>query len=711
MKVLSLLSFAALCTPTSATVDETATATGDKTIKKVVKLLENMLEKSKTESEEETKAYAKYKCYCDDNTREKTDSIENLGNEIEFLGTKITQLTAENGELSQECMKLTTEMMQNEATRTETESLREQSHESFLEQESDMESAIDGFKEAIDVLAEIGGNSFLAEPDSTKFMAGHKEALVTRKTMSQANLAKIQTTVRSVLGAASSKLTPEQRASVEGFLQSPATGVVAQSGAIVGILKQMLETFKDNLDGAKDAEKMEKKSSKKYMKDLKDEHELYSDTKNDKVEIMGGNDEDLATKKTQKEEAETQLEDDKEFLEKLTESCETKAKEYKKRKLLRTNEEAAIAEAISILDSDEAFASFGKTDATSTGSTSFLQTVSSQQAVAVAAKAMDLLQDAARSTKSMRLIKVAMMLEKKNPFDKVIKEIESMLKLIVEEGEADQKQLDWCDSEREANDEELNKRTDQIETLEGEIDDLDDQINNPETGLIAQIKSTEEDITENQETQASERKTRNEEHTVYLEETSNCKSAEAILKRAIHVLQRYYDAMEKHLEESFLQVSEDPAPPDAEFNTEGQSGKGNEVLDMLNFIKDETEKERTLIQTDEDAAKSDFDSSIESLEGELENLEDSLASLNEDLADKKKAHATKKVDLKDTKHAKKAIEKYIKEIEPGCDFITENFDLREKNRETETAALEKADALIKATPAYKNFEDDKKGGK
>jgi len=711
MKVLSLLSLAALWTPTSATVDKTAAAatatTGDKTIKKVVKLLENMLEKSKTEAAEEKEAYAKYKCYCDDNKREKTDSIRDLGNEIEFLGSKITQLTAENGELSQECMKLSTQMTQNEATRKESESLRDQSHEAFLEQESDMESAIDGFKEAIDVLAEIGGNSFLAEPDSTKFMAGHKEALVARKTMSQANLAKIQTTVRSVLGAASSKLTPEQRASVQGFLQSPATGVVAQSGAIVGILKQMLETFKDNLDGAKDAEKMEKKSQKKYVKDLKEEHELYSDTKNDKVEIMGGNDEDLATKKTQKEEAETQLEDDKEFLEKLITSCETKEKEYKKRKMLRTNEEAAIAEAVSILDSDESFAAFGKTAPTSTGATSFLQMVSSQQAVAMRGKAMDILQDAARSTKSMRLIKVAMMLEKKNPFNKVIKEIESMLKLIVEEGEADQKQLDWCDSERESNDSELEKRTDQIETLEGEIDDLDDQINNPETGLIAQIKGTEEDITENHETQASETKTRNEEHAVYLEETSNCKSAEAILKKAIHVLQRYYDAQAKHLEESFLQVSEEPAPPDADFNAAGQSEKGNEVLDMLNFIKDETEKERETIQEDEDDAQSDFDSSIESLKGELENLEDSLASLNEDLAEKKKSFATKKVDLKDTKHAKKAIEKYIKELEPGCDFITENFDLRNENRETETAALEKADALIKDTPAYKKFEEEK----
>jgi len=708
MKVLSLLPLVALWTPAAATVDKTATTvTGDKTIKKVVKLLEKMLEDSKTEGEEETKAYAKYKCYCDDNTREKTESIESLGNEIEFLGTKITELTAENGALSQECMKLTQEMMQNEATRKQSESLRDESHESFLTQESDMEAAIDGFKEAIDVLGAIGGGSLLQEPEPTKFMAGHKQALVARKTLSQANLAKIQTNLRSVLAASSSKLTPEQRASLEGFLQSPATGVVAQSGAIVGILEQMLDTFKDNLDGAKDAEKMEKKAQKKYMKDLEEEHEIYTDTKDDKVEIMGNNDDDLATKKTQKEDAETQLEDDKEFLEKLTESCKTKEKEYKKRNLLRKNEEAAIAEAVSILDSDEAFGAFGKTEATSTGATSFLQMASSQQSVAMSAKAMKTLEDAARSTKSMRLIKVAMMLEKKNPFNKVIEEIEKMLKLIVEEGDADQKQLDWCDSERENNDSELDKRTDQIETLEGTIDDLDDQINNPETGLLAQITNTEEDITENHATQASETKTRNEEHAVYTEETASCKTAEEILKRAIHVLQRYYDAQAKHLEESFLQVSEDPAPPDADFNAEGQSDKGNEVLDMLNFIKDETEKERELIQTDEDDAQSDYDGTMETLKGELETLEDSLASLNEDLAEKKKDLSTKKVDLKDTKHAKKAIEKYIKEIEPGCDFITENKDLRDENRETETAALEKADALIKDTPAYKKFEADK----
>ena len=42
-------------------------------------------------------------------------------------------------------------------------------------------------------------------------------------------------------------------------------------------------------------------------------------------------------------------------------------------------------------------------------------------------------------------------------------------------------------------------------------------------------------------------------------------------------------------------------------------------------------------------------------------------------------------------------------IKPGCDFITENFDEREDNRATETAALVKAEGLIKDTPVYKEY--------
>merc|ERR1719311_127721 len=74
--------------------------------------------------------------------------------------------------------------------------------------------------------------------------------------------------------------------------------------------------------------------------------------------------------------AKERLSDDQEFLASLTTRCATKKKEYEKRNMLRSQEEAAIAEAIAVLNSDEAFATFGTVAATSTGATSFVQTSS-----------------------------------------------------------------------------------------------------------------------------------------------------------------------------------------------------------------------------------------------------------------------------------------------------------------------------------------------
>merc|ERR1719502_2328582 len=76
--------------------------------------------------------------------------------------------------------------------------------------------------------------------------------------------------------------------------------------------------------------------------------------------------------------AKERLSDDTDFLASLTSRCTKKKAEYEKRNMLRSQEEAAIAEAIAILNSDEAFATFGTVAATSTGSTGFIQISASQ---------------------------------------------------------------------------------------------------------------------------------------------------------------------------------------------------------------------------------------------------------------------------------------------------------------------------------------------
>lgn len=459
------------------------------------------------------------------------------------------------------------------------------------------------------------------------------------------------------------------------------------------------------MKNARDSDKAGKKSFERYREDLENEHKTLQEMHDSKSELLSGAEDELSAKKTQLEESTETKEDDEEFLEELMESCAAKTKEYEKRKMLRANEEAAIAEAIAILNSDDAFAAFAKTDATSTGATGFLQT-RTQQSRSVSVEVEKLLSSASVASKSVRLKQIASMLNSKNPFNRVIAEIEEMLSLIEEEGKEDKKQLDWCNEEREANDGELKKRVEQIDTLESEITDIDDEINNPETGLKTQLKTAEEDLVKNGETQATENKTRKEEYKDFLKDIANLKQAQSILKRAIAVLKRYYAAMEKQTqEEDFTQVAEEPATWEGAY--EGQSTKGKEVLDMLEFILGESEKEEKEAQDDEESSKSTFDDSMETLKEEETNLQEQIATLEETLAEKEKDLLNKKQDLKETEHAKQAVEKYIEEIKPGCDFIIDNFDEREENRKIETAALEKADTLIKDTPAYKKFEKEK----
>merc|ERR1711870_137049 len=124
--------------------------------------------------------------------------------------------------------------------------------------------------------------------------------------------------------------------------------------------------------------------------------------------------------------------------------------------LLRTNEETAIAEAISILNSDAAFATFGSTTATKSGATAFLQYsdikkhgVEHEEVHREQAK--NFLRKAMAGKRSPFLSRAMALLATSNPFAVVLKEIQKMLDLIGEEAKADEEQHLWCKEERKTN--------------------------------------------------------------------------------------------------------------------------------------------------------------------------------------------------------------------------------------------------------------------
>jgi hypothetical protein len=175
-----------------------------------------------------------------------------------------------------------------------------------------------------------------------------------------------------------------------------------------------------------------------------------------------------------------------------------------------------------------------------------------------------------------------------NPFTAVLDEIDKMLALLEEEQKTDDENKEWCETERDEN----NKLKE--EELEPKVEDLKNMIISLEedmTGLKDSIKQAEEDININRESQEEETSARKEENTAYQKSVRNFIDAQTILKKAIAVLKTFYESMKKPEKESFVQ-KEDPAPPEAfEDDYKGQSEKGNEVVEMIEFILKENEEE------------------------------------------------------------------------------------------------------------------------
>jgi len=282
MKTGALIAVLALCAPGAH-----AAQSQDRTITKVVKLLQGMLDQSKEDGDTERTLYGKFKCYCDTNDAKKTQSIKDLTDEIGMLESAIEGLQGDNGGLSSECAKLRSDMMANEEARNIAEAIRNKEHAAFVGEEADLVAAIGQMKAAIEELAAVGADQTLsnAAQDNKQFLAGFKGA----------SLIRLQSNVQKALVAASIFMEPKSKHAVESFLQAPFTGTYsAQSGMIVGILKNMRDTFKVNLATARASEKQQKEAFAKLMKTLHEAYNTMSNDYDDKQEKLGANDGGLA---------------------------------------------------------------------------------------------------------------------------------------------------------------------------------------------------------------------------------------------------------------------------------------------------------------------------------------------------------------------------------------------------------------------------------
>merc|ERR1719265_211941 len=120
-------------------------------------------------------------------------------------------------------------------------------------------------------------------------MAGKKAALLNVKDQ-----------VQDALKAASAMMNAQQRSSADAFLQAPFTGTyTSQSAEVLGIIKNMRDTFSANLADAIKTEDDAQTAYDKFMDIKRKELKTMKASYEEKQKALGGNDGALATKRKQ----------------------------------------------------------------------------------------------------------------------------------------------------------------------------------------------------------------------------------------------------------------------------------------------------------------------------------------------------------------------------------------------------------------------------
>jgi len=634
-------------------------------VTKVINLLKDMGETLKKEQEEDEEVYEKLACWCETNDKEKTTSISDAESHISALTASIEEGTASSARLNTEIKNLNSEIEKNQAALDKATSLRQEELAEFNAEEKDVLQSIGALKSAITVLGKH--NALLQVSDETLM-----------------NIAvQVDTAFRKHKKMMAKALSASQRSTVTAFIQAPSDyfdadptfkqSYAPQSGAIFGILKQMKETFETNLS----ASQKEEMTSQAAYEDLKaaKESEIKAGTelRDTKTQELADTDAKVAADKEDLEDTRNSLAADQKFLMNLKETCQTTDQEWEERQKVRQEEMKAVSEALAILSSDDAHDTF-------TSTFNFFQKDRSTVSKA--------LNDAAKKFNNPRLSALAERVRLDN-FGKITKDVDAMVADLKAEKAADVKQKDFCNDALAKNELAREMKRRDIEQLDGKIADLTATIDT----LTKEIAALKAEVAEMQVQLKRAGEDRELENNDFQTVIADQRSTQKLLTAALDKLKGFY-------EKEFLQTQHrqpaGPPPPPSFKKYENSSGAGG-VMGMLQQIITETETmEKDAITAETDAQKAyeafvkDTNASIEKKTVEITNKSEDKATAEVDLTSAQEARATALNEQQELANENADLHK-------TCDFLLQNFELRQAALEQEMESLEGVKAMLKGS--------------
>jgi len=315
-------------------------------VTKVVTLLKDMLVQLEKEAEEDQAIYDNMACWCTTNDKEKTKAIDDAEAKIEDLNTEIEELTALSARLNTEIENLNKEIKKNQDALDKATAMREKELAEFNAEEAETLAAI----------ASLGG--------AIKALAKHHASASLLQSTTTAELLPIVTTMQRVIerhGALlAGVLAPSQKKMIAAFVQAqgkqPASAgsYAPASGEIFGILKQMKETFENDVSQSQKDELANQKAYEELKAAKEAEIAAAQEQVTTKTQELATTDEKNALAKQDREDTIEALSADEKYLMNLKEKCALTDKEFEERLKTRQLEMQAVSKAMAVLTSDDA---------------------------------------------------------------------------------------------------------------------------------------------------------------------------------------------------------------------------------------------------------------------------------------------------------------------------------------------------------------------
>jgi hypothetical protein len=636
-------------------------------VSKVMTLLKDMMAQLNKEAEEDEEVYEAMGCWCETNTREKSKSIKDAEQSIADSTSAIEEHTAISSRLNTEIKQLESEVAHNNRALDQATALRAKQLAEFNAEEKDMIQSISALKSAVVVIGKkAAAESALMQDTSTAMDV----AVLLDDQMRRH---------KAILG---DSLSPEQRMIIKKFAKSPDAFLQSSqpaAGEVFGVLKQMKETFQANLASSQKEESRNQQAYEDLKAAKKEEIDAGQSLLDTKYVELGTNDEKNACAKENLADTQKVLEADTAFLVSVKQQCATLDQQYEERTKSRQDEIQATSKALAFLSSDDARDMFSRT-------LNFAQIrMHSEHRINMYGKLMSL----ANKFNDPRLSTLATQ-AKLDAFKKVKAAVNNMISSLTKEKEDEIKHKDFCVTELNSNERDIELKERDKSGLKAKIDDLLSTIDELDKAMEV-IKS---EIAEMHTQMKRAGEDREKENKNFQMEVSDQRATQKLLNAALGVLKGFYNkaALVQNVNLNKKQPDDNSAPP--QFKPMKRNAASGGVMGMLQqIIHDAKMMEKEAIQGEDQAQKAyeafvkDTNFSIEQKSRDLVNKAEEKGKTEQEKVETKKELSSVMGELESLYSANADLHK-------SCDFILKNFQLRQTARDEEIQALRDALAMF-----------------